>query len=210
MVEPTTPTTRNTNNQDVPTTQLTPPVVTPNSPTSPYNAVALLFSGGAAGAVAKTFVAPFERAKLLLQVEGMRPEILSGRRSTGLLGTLARIFRNDGITGYWKGNFANIVRIFPNKAILFFSNDVFKSWIKRSNQQDLTALQRLVAGSMSGVTCVVATYPLDLVQTRLAGQDGGKVIYKGIIDCFRQTLRAEGPIGLYAGMGPTIAGIIPV
>eukprot|EP00656_Telonema_subtile_P002949 TRINITY_DN11360_c0_g1_i1.p1 TRINITY_DN11360_c0_g1~~TRINITY_DN11360_c0_g1_i1.p1 ORF type:complete len:119 (+),score=34.28 TRINITY_DN11360_c0_g1_i1:93-449(+) len=33
--------------------------------------------------------------------------------------------------------------------------------------------------------------------------------YRGIADCVMQTARAEGAAGLYAGMGPTLAGIVP-
>ena len=34
-------------------------------------------------------------------------------------------------------------------------------------------------------------------------------VYTGIVGCFTQTLKQEGPIGLYRGIGPTLAGIIP-
>ena len=33
--------------------------------------------------------------------------------------------------------------------------------------------------------------------------------YKGVMDCMSKTVRMEGWTGLYAGMGPTIAGIMP-
>ena len=50
------------------------------------------------------------------------------------------------------------------------------------------------------------TYPLDLVRSRLMMSGGN---YKGIADCMSKTVRAEGWSGLYAGMGPTVAGIVP-
>lgn len=33
--------------------------------------------------------------------------------------------------------------------------------------------------------------------------------YSGIVDCMRKSMQADGVRGLYAGIGPTLAGIVP-
>ena len=33
--------------------------------------------------------------------------------------------------------------------------------------------------------------------------------YSGIVDCIRKSMQADGVRGLYAGIGPTLAGIVP-
>ncbi|XP_050382946.1 mitochondrial carrier protein CoAc2 isoform X2 [Argentina anserina] len=79
----------------------------------------------------------------------------------------------------------------------------------------------LVAGSLSGGTAVLFTYPLDLVRTKLAYQVVGspklklqgimtnEQIYKGIVDCFLKTYKEAGIRGLYRGVAPSLYGIFP-
>ena len=60
-------------------------------------------SGGLAGAIAKTCVAPLERLKILNQAGS----------SFGILAPIRTVWRNEGILGFWAGNFAACVRIVP-------------------------------------------------------------------------------------------------
>ena len=66
-----------------------------------------MISGGIAGAVAKTCVAPIERVKILFQVSTRQ------HLHIGIVGTLADIARNEGVRAYWKGNWANCSRVIP-------------------------------------------------------------------------------------------------
>lgn len=71
-----------------------------------------------------------------------------------------------------------------------------------------------VAGSMAGVTAVMATYPLDLVRARLAyitttGAEVGQQRFK-IVRTLVDVVKLEGGIkGLYKGLTPTIVAMIP-
>jgi hypothetical protein len=73
----------------------------------------------------------------------------------------------------------------------------------------------LLAGSAAGATAVLATYPLDLVRTRLAYQMEGEKSGHGhrhratVRSVLAATVRAEGLAGLYRGVGPTLVGILP-
>ena len=46
-----------------------------------------------------------------------------------------------------------------------------------------------------------------MLKTRLALGKTGQ--YNGIVDCFKQILRQEGPLALYRGLTPSLVGIIP-
>ena len=70
-----------------------------------------------------------------------------------------------------------------------------------------TALS-LVAGSASGAAATLATYPLDLLRTRLAAQGEPKV-YKGMFHAASTIVRKKGVSGLYAGLVPTLVQILP-
>jgi len=43
-----------------------------------------------------------------------------------ICGMARRIYVRDGVGGFWRGNFANIVRIVPTKGVLFACNDFYR------------------------------------------------------------------------------------
>jgi len=158
----------------------------------------LMLAGGGAGAVAKTLVAPFERVKILNQLG----------ESHGMMATFRTVFSTEGILGMWRGNYANVIRIIPNKGVLFMCSDFYKQLLRSPNDKVLPGWKSTVSGSLSGATAVLCTYPLDLVRGRVAGKVG-KTRYTGILSTVRLTVKEEGFAALYKGVGPTLAGSFP-
>ncbi|KAK7245516.1 hypothetical protein RIF29_40362 [Crotalaria pallida] len=175
-----------------------------------------LLAGGIAGGFAKTVVAPLERVKILFQTR--RAEF----HSTGLLGSASRIAKTEGILGFYRGNGASVARIIPYAAIHFMSYEEYRRWIMQTFPHVPTGPSLdLVAGSLSGGTAVLFTYPLDLIRTKLAyqivsptklnasGMIHSEQVYKGILDCFAKTYKEGGFRSLYRGVAPTLVGIFP-
>ena len=74
-------------------------------------------------------------------------------------------------------------------------------------RSSLSAWERMVAGAVAGVCSVTATYPLDLLRTRLSLLDGQGVTLMGSA---RRIWAEEGGMrGFYCGLGATLAGIAP-
>ena len=75
---------------------------------------------GVADSVSKTVAAPIERVKLLIQNQG---ELLKqGRLDTKYVGVkdcVVRTLTNEGVSSFWRGNFASVVRYFPQQALNF-------------------------------------------------------------------------------------------
>ncbi|CAN1173910.1 Mitochondrial adenine nucleotide transporter ADNT1 [Linum perenne] len=65
-----------------------------------------------------------------------------------------------------------------------------------------------LGGGMAGVTAATATYPLDLVRTRLAAQTN-VIYYRGIGHALKTICKEEGVLGLYKGLGATLLGVGP-
>lgn len=65
-----------------------------------------------------------------------------------------------------------------------------------------------VGGGLAGITAASATYPLDLVRTRLAAQTN-TTYYRGIWHTIHTICRDEGYWGLYKGLGATLLGVGP-
>ena len=56
---------------------------------------------------------------------------------------------------------------------------------------ELSMLDKMKAGTVSGTITLTCCYPLDFVRTRLALASGLGIHYNGIFDCFRRTVQKE-------------------
>ncbi|CAO2840227.1 unnamed protein product [Amaranthus hypochondriacus] len=174
-----------------------------------------LIAGGAAGAFAKTAVAPLERIKILFQTR------TDGYRSLGVCRSLKKVLDQEGIHGLYKGNGASVLRIVPYAALHFMTYERYRIWLYDNCPSLGTGpVVDLFAGSAAGGTAVLCTYPLDLVRTKLAYQvvdrqstfrsyGNASPSYSGIHDVFRRVYSEGGVRSLYRGVGPTLVGILP-
>lgn len=175
---------------------------------------ASFISGGIAGAVLRTVVSPFERAKILLQLQG-----LGTAAYNGMFLTILKMYREEGWRGWFRGNFLNCVRIFPYSAVQYSVFEKTKVLILQYKGTDeLRASERLVAGSAGGISSVLVTYPLDLIRARITIQTAslnklnrGKLVKPPtVFGTLKEVYRNEGGItGLYKGLVPTTLGVAP-
>ena len=79
--------------------------------------------------------------------------------------------------------------------------------IEKSSDHGTEALKDITFGSIAGVIGKTIEYPFDTVKVRLQSQpDTLPIRYQGPLDCFRQSLRAEGITGLYRGISAPLVG----
>lgn len=124
-----------------------------------------LIAGGVTGGIAKTAVAPLERIKILFQTR--RDEF----KRIGLVGSINKIGKTEGLMGFYRGNGASVARIVPYAALHYMAYEEYRRWIIFGFPDTTRGpLLDLVAGSFAGGTAVLFTYPLDLVRTKLAYQ----------------------------------------
>ena len=66
-------------------------------------------------------------------------------------------------------------------------------------------------GGLAGEALWVASYPMDVVKSKMQSDGfGEKMRYSGTMDCVRQTWRAQGMMGFWKGLGPTLLRAMPV
>jgi len=172
-------------------------------------------AGGVSGAVSKTLTAPIERVKLVIQTQDANPKIVSGEipRYTGIGNCFMRIKSEQGIGAFWRGNGTNIIRYFPTQAFNLAFKDTIKAMFPKYNSKtqfwSFFAVQ-LASGGFAGAASLTIVYPLDYARTRLASDVGsGKKQFDGLMDCLKKTASsAQGPLALYNGFGPSVAGIV--
>lgn len=170
-------------------------------------------AGGVSGAIAKTCTAPIERVKLIIQTQDANPRIISGEvaRYTGIGDCFTRVYQEQGLGAFWRGNLVNVLRYFPTQAFNFAFKDSIKSLFPKQKSFGGKLAVNVASGGLAGAGSLCIVYPLDYARTRLASDVGsGKRAFDGITDCLVKT--AQGPagvLGLYQGFGVSVVGIIP-
>ncbi|PIN18926.1 Mitochondrial solute carrier protein [Handroanthus impetiginosus] len=158
-----------------------------------------LWAGAVAAMVSRTFVAPLERLKLEYIVRG---------EQRNLFELIKSIAASQGLRGFWKGNFVNILRTAPFKAINFYAYDAYRNQLLRlSGNDETTNFERFVAGALAGITATVLCIPMDTIRTVMVAP-GGEAL-GGIIGTFRHMIQTEGFFSLYKGIVPSIISMAP-
>ncbi|KAK6465339.1 mitochondrial carrier domain-containing protein [Scheffersomyces coipomensis] len=178
---------------------------------------ASFIAGGVAGAVSRTVVSPFERAKILLQVQGPG----SNHAYQGMFPTIFKMYREEGWRGLFRGNLLNCIRIFPYSAVQFAVFEKCKEIMldqRPHNKHNLNVYERLMGGSLAGIVSVAVTYPLDLIRARITIQtaslsklDRAKLTKPPtVLSTCKEVIKNEGGVlGLYKGITPTTLGVAP-
>jgi hypothetical protein len=103
----------------------------------------------------RTAVAPLERLKLEYIVRG---------EQRNLFELMHAIATTQGLKGFWKGNFVNILRTAPFKAVNFYAYDSYrKQLVKWAGNEEATNFERFIAGAFAGVTATIMCIPMDTV-----------------------------------------------
>ncbi len=113
------------------------------------------------------------------------------------MATAAEVLRTEGPPGFWKGNFVNILRTAPFKAINFFSFDKYHGLLVGLTGEEGN-VARFAAGALAGVTATLCCFPLDVVRTRLLAKGGGPR-YGGVFQTISGMAKHEGLGSLYTG-----------
>merc|ERR1712224_894789 len=154
--------------------------------------------------------------KLVIQTQDANPKIRSGEvaRYTGIGNCFSRIHSEQGMAAFWRGNFTNCIRYFPTQAFNLSFKDSIKKLFPKYNAKTQFGqffAVNMASGGMAAAGSLCIVYPLDYARTRLASDVGsGKKTFNGLGDCLMKTAKGpQGPLGLYAGFGVSLMGIIP-
>ena len=108
-------------------------------------------AGGLAGIIARTASAPLDRVKLLFQVQAMEGAGVSSDAYTGVGQAFAKIYREEGILAFWRGNGVNVIRVAPYAAAQLSSNDLYKKMLTPEGGS-LGLKERLAPAPLAGMT----------------------------------------------------------
>jgi solute carrier family 25 (adenine nucleotide translocator) protein 4/5/6/31 len=103
----------------------------------------------------------------------------------------------EGYAGFWKGNFANILRFMSNDVLNFMMKETIQLEVKRHGlASDGSLILNFVSASVGGILTLGFIYPMEYGRTRLTNEIVGK---KSAFIILMETFTKEGLKGIYRG-----------
>ncbi|XP_060612001.1 solute carrier family 25 member 43 [Anolis sagrei] len=158
---------------------------------------------GLAGAAGQSASAPLETLCALGQARAGFP-----RGPGGLREGARRLVRAEGKAALWKGNLAALLRLLPAAAAQLAAQRRFVMLFV-DEAGHISHWGSIAAGGMAGVVAAVATYPAEVIQTRLIMQNRLQPSYKGVLHALCTICHQEGVTALYRGVSLSVLGAIP-
>jgi len=139
----------------------------------------------------------------------------AARLYNGPIDCVRKLSAHEGVLkGLYRGEAVTIIREAQAYGVWFLvfeylmNADALRNRIKR---KEIATWKVAFYGGLAGEALWLGSYPLDIVKSKMQSDGFGKDMrYKGMIDCFSQTWKAEGMRGFWKGLGPTCLRAMPV
>lgn len=156
--------------------------------------------------------APFERVKVILQVQGQKP-LAPGEKPkyAGGLDVVRQLYREGGLRSVFRGSAATLARDGPGSAAYFAAYEYIKRELSPKDPVtgrptgDLSLLAITAAGAAAGVAMWIPVFPVDTVKSRLQTAEGS-VSIGGVI---RELYGKGGFKAFFPGFGPALTRAVP-
>jgi solute carrier family 25 carnitine/acylcarnitine transporter 20/29 len=174
--------------------------------------IAQISAAGFFSAIPMTLItAPFERVKVLLQIQGQKTLGPGEKpRYAGGVDVVRQLYAEGGIRSVFRGSAMTLARDGPGSAAYFAAYEYIKRKLtplgpdgKPSGQLSLPAV--CVAGGAAGVAMWIPVFPIDTVKSRLQSAEGRPTI-GGVVGGL---YRAGGVRAFFPGIGPALARAVP-
>ncbi|KAI9798228.1 MAG: carnitine transporter [Candelina submexicana] len=173
--------------------------------------VAQVSAAGFFSAIPMTLItAPFERVKVLLQIQGQK-QLAPGEKPkySGGVDVVRQLYKEGGIRSVFRGSAMTLARDGPGSAAYFATYEYIKRSLTTKNKDgspgplSLTAV--MAAGGAAGVAMWIPVFPIDTIKSRLQSADGRPTI-GGVI----KGLYGKGGLkAFFPGIGPAMARAVP-
>ncbi|CCG83516.1 Putative uncharacterized protein [Taphrina deformans PYCC 5710] len=164
---------------------------------------AQIATAGLISAVPCTAVtAPFERVKVLLQVQG------DSKKYNGSFDVIKQLYKTGGLRSVFRGSLATFARDGPGSAVYFASYETIKKSLtpKKADGSpgDMSVTAVVTAGGMAGVAMWTLVFPLDTIKSTLQATEGSNV------STVIKTIHARGGVkAFFPGLGPALLRSFP-
>ncbi|CAJ0600515.1 unnamed protein product [Cylicocyclus nassatus] len=169
-------------------------------------------AGAGAGALQIVITTPMELLKIQLQDQGRTG--VQGEKKMTALGISARLLREHGIAGLYKGLGPTFCRDVTFSAIYFPLFAFFDSLgpRKKDGSGDAVFWTSFCAGMTAGAIASFSVTPLDVAKTRIQTirKKAHELVYKNVAQALYSILRTEGVQALFKGAACRVMAIAPL
>ncbi|CAL9765149.1 unnamed protein product [Musa acuminata subsp. burmannicoides] len=168
-------------------------------------------SSAIAACFAELCTIPLDTAKVRLQLQKKAAaDAMAMPKYRGMLGTVATIAREEGMTALWKGIVPGLHRqcLFGGLRIGLYE-PVKSFYVGENFVGDIPLSKKILAGLTTGALAITVANPTDLVKVRLQAEGklppGVPRRYSGALNAYSTIVRQEGLGALWTGLGPNVA-----
>lgn len=154
---------------------------------------------------------PVHRVKVLIQTQDANPHILSGKvQRYSFTKSFARLLREQGPTGLWRGNTPYLLRHVPSIAMSFTFKDAMRdALLPRFSSGGAWAVLAVntVSGGTAGAVSLALVYPFEFATVRMAADVGSadqRQYGQTMRAAWLQAVRREGLLSTYRGFGVAV------
>ncbi|KAH8858054.1 Mitochondrial glutamate carrier 1 [Schistosoma japonicum] len=187
----------------------------------PLTPIREMLAGAGAGTCQIIITTPMELLKIQLQDAGRTSVPVASSNGTTVAPTRLtatqlsiKLFREKGIFGLYRGMGATFLRDVSFSMMYFPLFAHFNALGPRRSSDSVEAVfyWSFLSGFLAGTISAFSVTPFDVVKTRLQTikHIEGEKVFKGIADCFMQTLYNEGARGLFKGAGCRVMVMAPL
>jgi solute carrier family 25 carnitine/acylcarnitine transporter 20/29 len=155
--------------------------------------------------------APFERVKVLLQIQGQK-QLAPGEKPkySGGFDVVRQLYKEGGIRSVFRGSAMTIARDGPGSAAYFATYEYVKRSLTPKDADgnvtgDLSLPAVITAGGAAGVAMWIPVFPVDTIKSRLQSAEGKPTIGGTISGVYRN----GGIKAFFPGFGPALARAVP-
>ncbi len=163
----------------------------------------LFLAGGLASMIAEAMTIPMDTVKVRMQ-------IFQGQYKSAL-DCYKTIFRTEGPLAFYNGLSAGLLRqaVFASLRIGMFDSYMQYIEVKKGGAKNITLLDRMWAGIVTGGLAISIANPADVIKVRFQAESrkagaGGKPRYSGLADAGIQIWKQEGLTGFYQSLAPNV------
>ncbi|KAJ5083048.1 Mitochondrial substrate/solute carrier [Penicillium argentinense] len=179
---------------------------------TPQYSIAQISSAGFFSAIPMTLItAPFERVKVLLQIQGQKT-LAPGEKPkySGGMDVVRQLYKEGGVRSVFRGSAMTLARDGPGSAAYFAAYEYIKRSLtpKDANGNvtgELSLPAVLAAGGAAGIAMWIPVFPVDTIKSRLQSAPGKPTIGGTI-----RTVYASGGFkAFFPGFGPALCRAVP-
>jgi solute carrier family 25 citrate transporter 1 len=165
--------------------------------TSVVNSIA---KGFLTGTIEAIICYPTELVKTTLQLQSK-----TNPQYKGMMDCASKVVKANGFTGLYSGSLPLILGSSFKQSARWGAYTTISDRLK-DDKGKLSVKANMFAGVCAGASeAILAVTPMETIKTRVAdAQRKGQGAYSGSLDATMKILKAEGPIGIYRGVVPTI------